>query len=367
MPKGEYNGDKTMMYMIGLAVVLALFGFLPEQYGLRQKNYKGYIVICGILIALIMGLRTQYTGSGDSIAYCTKFDQMRRYSNFGDYFDKHLASSDFLFSETGFYFLTWLLGRIFDDSQVFLFLTSVFTTWAVCRFVSRNSANASISLIVYVCLGLFTFNMNGIRQALAMSVCLFSYEYVKKRKLLPFILLILVAMQFHKTAICFVPMYILPSMKFSKGNLLIYICGVMLFLLFLDNLILAYNDWSSKEYDSTDSASGGGLFVILIYLFALVIALMQPDLVREQGTGMVCFAVIAGLAAYVARYFSNQMMERISFYYFYFVTLLIPASIEKMGARESKMIRWAFIIGAIALFAYRTYTGQFRDFRLYFS
>ena len=355
-----------MIYMIGLAVIVAVLGLLPDQYGLRQKNHKSYLILCCIIITLIAGLRSMYVGSSDTWTYAYRFNSMMKYDTFSQYYDANLADKSFLVSESGFYWFVWLLSRLTEDPQWLIFITSAFTTTAACLFIYRNSSDGFISLLIYVCLGLFTFNLNGMRQAMAMSVCLFAYEHAKKRNLIRFILLVLLAMQFHKTAICFFPIFILPMMNYSKSNIFMYICGMMLFLLLLDNIVLVYNDLSGETYDATDSSTGGGLFVVIIYLFALVISIIQPDAMKNRQASIACFAVVAGLAAYIARFFSNQMMERISYYYFYFVILLIPTSLKTLDTKESKVIRWMFIAFALALYAYRIYTGQFRSFKLCF-
>lgn len=355
-----------MFYMIGLAALIAILGFLPDQYGLRQKNHKSYLILCGILITLVAGLRSMHAGSGDTYAYALRFEAMPRFETFETFYDTYLSNRDFLQSETGFHWMSWLLARINSEPQTLIFTTSAFVTIATCYFIYKNSANGFLSLLIYICLGLFTFNLNGMRQALAMSVCLFAYEQAKKRNLIRFILLVLLAMQFHKTAICFFPVFILPMLSYSKGNVLLYILGMVIFLLVLDNIILAYNDFTGEEYKADDSSSGGGLFVILIYVFALCISLMQPEALKNRNASIMCYAVILGLAAYVARFFSNQMMERISFYYFYFTILLIPEGIEKLDTREGKIVRWLFIIFALALFSYRIATGEFQTFELCF-
>lgn len=366
MPQGKYNGDNTMIYMIGLVAIIVIFGLLPEQYGLRQKNYKSYLILCGIIIALLTGLRTQHTGSGDTYAYAFRYTFMQKYDSFGEFYDVYLSDSNLLVSESGFYFSFWLLGRVFQDPQVMIFVTSAFITFATCRFIYKNSSEGFLPLLMYICLGLFTFNMNGLRQALSMSICLFAYERAKKRKLISFILIVLLSMQFHKTAVCFFPVYFLPIIKPSKNNIILFIGAMMVFLLAIDQVILTYNQLSAEEYNVGDEASGGGLFVVLLYIFGIIMAFLQPDMMRDRISVPQICAVLAGLAAYIARYFSNQMMERISHYYFYFLILLIPNALGRLEGQEAKIIRWLFIVFAAGLFLYRIFSGSFKHFELFF-
>ena len=356
-----------MTYMIGLAAMLIVLGLLPQQYGLQQKNHKMYLIVGGVLITLIMGLRSMHTGSGDTYVYAWRYKYYQGFDAFQEYYDLDLADNHILMSEAGFHWCVFIMGRIFDDPQVLIFTSSLFITYSVCRFIYKNSSDGFLSLLVYTCLGMFTFNMNGMRQALAMAVCLFAFERAKKQKLISFVIVVLIAMQFHKTAICFFPVFFLPKVKNTKGNILLYVGGIMVFLLALDSLILTYNDMSGKEYGTDSSIEGGGLFVVLLYLFGLILTLIQKNAIKDKKVAVPLLGTIAGLAAYVARYFSNQMMERISYYFFYFLILLIPEAILHLSERDRKIVRWLFIVFAFALFSYRIYNGSFRDFTLYFQ
>ncbi len=355
-----------MIYLIALALFTVLLGFAPKESGLQRNNYKYYAIVSGVAIALVMGFRSKFTGSGDTYTYTTTFETLRQCDNFQDYFDLFLSDREFLFSETGFYWVIWLLTRLTDEPQWMIFLTSVFITWASCYFFYKNSEDVPLALISYICLGLFTFNMNGMRQALAMSVCVLSYELVKKRKLLPFLLMVLVAMQFHKTAFAFLPVYFLPTLKNTKGNWFIYICAMGVFLLLMDQIIVFFNDATGKEYEVGDSFDSGGVTVIAIYVMAICLGVLIPQALEKREIRCALFGTIAGLAIYAGRYFSQQILERVSYYYFYFIPILVSGVISEMEDREQKVVKVLFIFAALALLAYRVSRGAYRYFSFFF-
>lgn len=355
-----------MIYLIALALFTVLLGFAPKESGLQQNNHKYYAIVSGAAIALVMGFRSKFTGSGDTYTYTTTFETLHQCDTFQEYFDLFLSDREFLFSETGFYWLVWLLTRLTDDPQWMIFLTSAFITFASCYFFYKNSEDVPLALMSYVCLGLFTFNMNGMRQAMAMSVCVIGYELVKKRKLLPFLLTILLAMQFHKTAIAFIPVYFFPLLKNTKGNWFFYICGMGVFLLLLDQIIIFFNDATGKEYLLEDAFDGGGITVVAIYVMAICLGVLIPQALEKRGIRCALFGTIAGISIYVARYFSNQILERVSYYYFYFIPILISGVISEMEEREQKVVKVLFIFAAVALLVYRTSRGSFRYFGFFF-
>lgn len=355
-----------MIYLIPMAIIVAFLGFAPPKYGIQAYNYKKYILICGVLIAVVAAFRSPYTGSGDTVTYVQRYETMQTYESFEFYYDKKLSKYHFLLSEAGFYFIMRVLGYLFKDGQTIVIVSSVFVTFAACWFIYRNSVDVALSLTIYVCLGLFTFNMNGMRQAIAMSVCLFAYEFVKKRRLIPFLLMILLAMQFHRTAMCFIPVFFLPILKNNIGSWVFYILGLLACLLFVDQIIAGYYQIGGKDYSGGTAADGGGLFVILLYLGAIVLTLYNSHILQRQEVRTAMLATLAGFTAYIARFLGIDLLERVSYYYFYFPVLLIPEIIRELDFEEYKVIKVVFVIGSVLLFIYRIWDSNFKDFTFYF-
>lgn len=356
-----------MGYLVLLSLAVFLLGLVPSRVGLRQNNYKNYLIFAGLLVTLVTGLRSPYVGSPDTYRYVLNFEALTKYSSFLEYYNRGLAERSFLVSETGYYFAVWLLTRVFSDRQILVFVTMAFCTFSVCRFIQKNSEDAPTSLLIYVCLGLMTFNMNGVRQACAMSICLFAYEYAKKGKLIPFAILVLLAMQFHKTALCFVPVFVLPRLQDRKGDVVFFLFGLVFFLLSMDWFVTTFSDLVDKEYATDAIADGGGISVLLIYAVGLLLPVFAKGFLKDKTIRISYYAGFTAFACYLARYFSNQMLERVSYYYLYFLIILIPNTIKKMNKKEQQFVIGVFSVAAIALFAYRCRNGSFRYFRFFFQ
>lgn len=355
-----------MGYLVTLALVVFLLGYAPQKYGLQSKNYKGYLILAGVLIVLVTGLRSPYTGSPDSFRYALSFEDMAYVSDFREFYNERLSDKDFLVSETGFYFVNWILSRFATDGQTIVFATMAFCTFSVCYFIYKNSEDPVTSLLIYVTLGLLTFNMNGMRQALAMSVCLFGFEFAKKGKIIPFAIIILLAMQFHRTALCFAPVFVLPRMRNKPGDVLFYTFGLVFFMISMDWFIEAYSDLVDKEYGNDNVADGGGISVVLIYAVALLLPIFAKDALKEKPVMTAYYATFTGLACYLCRYFSNQMLERASYYYFYFLALLVPNLLRRLDKKERNAATAIFSVAAIVLFVYRCRNGSFSRFTFFF-
>ena len=106
--------------------------------------------------------------------------------------------------------------------------------------------------------------------------------------------------------------------------------------------------------------------VILLYIGGLVLTALQPQILEDRWIRVAMFGTLVGLASYVSRFFSNQMMERVSYYFFYFLLLLVPKAIDSLDDKEQEVVKVLFVLGCILLFTYRNMNGVFKDFHFFF-
>ena len=165
-----------MLIYIMLAVmppVLSIaFGNLSDK-----RDKKRYLLVCGLLLFLFVALRSYSVGSADTRNYMN--GMLRAIKS--DSWEKFYNPDGF---EVGFQMYTFLLSRFLYNPQWIVVISSAIFTALTIWFIYRNSDDLSLSITLYITLGLLTFNMQGMRQTLAMSLCLVAYELAKKRKIL---------------------------------------------------------------------------------------------------------------------------------------------------------------------------------------
>lgn len=197
-----------MIYFIFL--VLWVLVASPISKRISQKNWKKiYCWMVFIPLVLLMGLRSRYVGGVDTDWYfIPNFQKICNYSM------EHVLAyygrdgKDFVF-----YFMTKLFTYINQNPYTYIFVISLVITSSYCLFVYRYSQNPVISFIVYFALGYYTAGFQLLRQVLAVSVLLYAYPHLLKRKPIPFVLLVLLASGFHSTALIFLIAYPLVNMK----------------------------------------------------------------------------------------------------------------------------------------------------------
>lgn len=320
---GTYLSIMVLPVVVGLIFLL----IYREPIEASDKLKKKYLIICGILMFLIIGCRHYSVGSGDSEWYYRQWIYMR-----GIPFEYLFGAIKAFDMEIGYVISIWFLSHIFRDPQFLFICSGLLMAISICRFLYKNSVDSILSMTMYFTLGLWGFMVQGTRQAIAMSICLFAIEFCKERKLIPFLLLVFLAMQFHASAIIFIVVYFFSWLKMNlKSYLLVTGCAVIA-IFSLDEIFGLINFLMNEEYGSgVIESSGGGFISALIYLLILMatIFLLQNESVDETKITLFFYMTLCGFILFMMRYSVNTIMQRAAYYFMFAQMALLPSVMKK--------------------------------------
>lgn len=355
-----------MVLLLALPIWVIFWNFTLKPNTRSKANAKTFMTLVSIALIFILGLRSRYVGTMDTYFYCMAFDSAKGISSLYLFLDfKEVFDSFFLFSEAGFHTYTWLAAQILPGAQWFLLLSTAIIVICTAIFIWKNSDDITLSWIVFICLGSMTFTMNGMRQAFAMSICLLAYEYVKRKKLFPFLIVVLIAILFHKSAMFFVVVYLMKNIKLNFKSVSLLASGVLLFFLSSNILASFYDSMTGEDYAAGESFESGGTVTILIYLMAIILTLVFSKRLKETEVFLLFALVVIGFSVYLARFISTQVYERISYYFAYFLIVLFPAIFKDLKSKDRQIVSFLFVLCAIGLYAYRISGGVFANFELF--
>ena len=312
-------------------VYLTLNKFLSLRFDEAQVR-KILLVVCGIIMALMIGLRNPHVGSTDTYVYMQNWNTVQRIS-FDGLWD-YITRMDM---ESGYLIFAWIFSHIFEDPQWLLVVSGAFFAWSVCTFVHKNCKNVILPLLVFNCLGLFNFMVQGLRQALAMCICLWAIEFVKKRKLFKFLLLVALACSFHASAIVFVLVYALYKLKLNTVSLFYFSVFLAAIVFWLPELFALTNTVINDAYEMGTGAESGGVIAILIYLAIVLFGITFSEKSNTFFPMFVYMAIIS-LVAMIMRNSVSTIVERISFYFSFAQMVLISNGISTIKDKQSNIL-----------------------------
>lgn len=327
-----------MVVYFGLYSILVLCLFAKPSSKGKKKSRKAFIFLL-VLFVLLLGLRHPIMGQdlqyGSRTGYLGMFETIGKTSWQNIWLNSSIVNSD----STDF--LNYEFGYVAFNKLVSLFGTNYTWFLCVCAFVSllpifvilrKNSENFEFSLIIYLALPCFLMLFSGVRQAIAIGLCFASYSFIVQKKLVKFVLLVLVAFLFHSSAILFLiafPVYYFPIKKKYRFITLLLIFVVFVFRTQLFYLLAPLLDDSAKA--DNNGALALFLVFILVYIFCCY---FSKDCKKDNG--LLNLFLIAILCQAFGNIFASA--ARVGFYFMPFICLLLPKVLKNIRNPERSLI-----------------------------
>jgi hypothetical protein len=132
-------------------------------------------------------------------------------------------------------FVTYMafIKTIWNNYHFFILISTLIDIIILSAFFKQFSRYSfSLSCLIFVIMGGFYLETDILRSAKALMLFILSIRYIKERKLVPFLLINLLAILFHISAALYLPLYYILNREISKRIILmIFICGLSVFLL----------------------------------------------------------------------------------------------------------------------------------------
>lgn len=348
--------------MVYLIILLALIVF-SANYDFRGnlvcKANKPYMFMC-ICFILLAGLRF-FVGS-DTHNYVYDFSVMPDLSRLSEY---HRLDSRYQFGWDAY---VCIIKSIFGNFVFVQLITAIIVNVIIFCFIKRNTTNVFVALLFYYILNYFEYNMEIMREAIAVVLGLIAVMCYERNKKLHFILLIILAFEFHISAIILAIIPFITKVKYSRKLVLITILlSVFIPFLFtqiggLANLINLFSasdpDYLLHYLNQSMDDSRNLFYYIELYVSYLVIPVLCLLTLKENAkfTGMViAFIVIRcmGMFTYAFYRFGNYFEP------FYWLLLADAAYYYWVKMRISKPLLISMLIICIFFIYQRTQLGNY--------
>lgn len=326
--------------------------FLPSAViCLFSKNKYPQNKMFIFLMLLPLFLLTAFRGSevgADTLAYNRMYETMRD--------DTFVLESSYDRLEVGYKVFLWCLTRISANPQFQYIVLSIFYIVIFTFFLYRNTDNPARFVVLFLGLSIYTFYLTGIRQSIAMTICLLAYEKAKQRKLIMFVLIVMIAFSFHKSALFFGAAYFFTKSQKGKIYIPIYISIFILAIIFNEQ-IFAYGS-TVFDIDYGIETTGNGYFMFGIVAITTLLSFIFMEELEENRLDniMLIQLNVISMALWILRLFSRTA-ERVALIYMPFTILLIvelfDLSIITKDDRLSKLINLSTTVFLGLYFFYR--------------
>lgn len=240
--------------------------------------------------------------------------------------------------------LNWIIGRFTDHYQVFIAIVSALTLLPVCVQYSRERRHAFLKIVLFMNMPIFIMFFSGLRQSLAMAFTMIAYEFVKKKKFIPFIITSLISMGFHHSAFIIFALYPLYYMRLRKTHL--FLCVPMVGVVFVFNrqifsfLTALTTGILGEQYDAVASSTNAYGYIILLALFVLLAYLITNErTVVGEALGLRNYLLLALFLQCFAPVHTLAM--RMNYYFLMFLPMALSQTLNCASVKNRRIAQLA--------------------------
>lgn len=340
-----------MIYPILIAAIIISYFIVYGSISDQKKAKKFFIVTAFLLIFLVCVLRKHTVGS-DTPAYWRVYLET---------YDVSFWNFSYVYFEKAFTLLMKLCVLLDFPFELFLAVCYLIMLLPIAIFVYNFSNDPLVSVIIFICYMFFEFYMTGIRQAMAMSICLIGLTIFlcgKKFKYFWYYLFAIIAFFFHKGAI--VALF-LPLTVFSKKPIYFLIAMSILFLfmlIFRSSIMALIKDLSDKDTFNTGASEYFGLnlisLMVITAIFTLFYHIKNYNIVDNYAAVKECkkneyvFINMMVIGVILMAFFGLERSARSSMFYLIAIMCVVPNFLESFNMKSAFIIKFgviAFLVG----------------------
>lgn len=330
-----------------MLVYIILISLISLVYFLSYKKYINKttaLIISWVLVTLVFALRSYNIGV-DTNNYVKEYNSLVN-TRWKDIFNNRM--------EKGFVILLKLLTMVSKNPQLMIIVTSLIITTSVFYAIYKYSKDQYMSIMLFILLMILMYFMNVMRQALAISIIIYSLQYIIDNKKIKAILIIILAFFFHKVAIFFLPVVFAYNIKINYKVLLgILVLSIIGFFGFgLMSIVIAEFVPKFKHYLNTIYGNPNYFGALLDYVFFLIIFIVLVISLKVKKTNIqkVLLWIFAFQMFFQIFIMKMVILGRVATLFGFFIILLVPSIIEEQSPRFKKISRLYIYTATILYF-----------------
>lgn len=323
-----------------ITFIVCLIAVLVTIYTDYKNNPKTGILFSFIIVFIFLALR--YDFGNDYLSYQNYYQEVQNATYkqlFG--FDTQPAAQ---FMEIGYS----LLNKLLPSFYILVACVSLLWVYVFYNNIRIFGLPTFIWFSLFILLfdpNLMLVHISAIRQTISVCLFLFSIKFLFKRDFVKYIVIVLVASLFHKSALILIPVYFVttPS-KWSKA-VLISLVGFFIFEVFLgyrvleviNNIIGIYFPRYREEYiniSRTANLNTGLGFLFYSFVFFFIVWAHEKS---EKFYIVITKVTIIGFLLYPLGLYLS-VFGRIGYYFIPTTILSIPYAISLLKSFQLKFI-----------------------------
>ena len=323
-----------MFYLIcfGILCVLAVLNVQMHDK-LSSQILNG---LAAIMLICIAGLR--YETGGDWDTYTLLFN---KFPTFSRLIGRPAEFAD-ISVEEGFVLLCAFVKSLGGTVQHLFFVVTFINITLIACAAGKYTKYPVVALLCYYGILYFNLEMIYIRQAMAVALCFFALQYIPSKRIIPYMVIVLLACTFHRVAALMIPLYFLLNIKLPSWVYLAVVgVGAVMMLAnipWIQTIFLTIAGWLGENYaDKAETYTENAMFAVnrglslgfILNLAIFVVIIFFKDKLDALPYGTIMLNMFFG--SLVLYYYCFELVEvsnRVRLFFLIGIIALLPMVLE---------------------------------------
>ena len=206
--------------MIPVIAFLVFYVFALYVITKKETTQKAILIATLIILTCLIGSRD---GWPDEKVYQIAFSEAPRP---WDFISKNVESYGYV--EKGYLFLASLVKLVLNDSRFYLFCMGGLSMYLLYKGLTAYCAIPLVGLCDYIGRFLLNRDFQQMRSSLAILLLILAIKLIHDRKLVAYMLVVLLAYQFHHLSLIGIPLYFLYKVRIGPISIIFSLVMAML-------------------------------------------------------------------------------------------------------------------------------------------
>lgn len=350
----EISFTYSFPYLIVLLILLLLF-LKGNEYLNDLKKFANIRIATVVLLLIFIGLRGHIYS--DWYSYFPYFRDLPTFWSGGVF--KELYSANM---EPGFTLYSILIKSIFPNYFVWVFINTAIDIWILDRVFSKHTKYYVLAFMAFFVFNGLIVEFNLYRNSKAIMLFILSLHYLNDRKFVPYVLINLLAVTFHYSALLFFPLYFIIGREIPRYIVfvvfiisnIVFVFHVKWISFILGDIVSLINIASISDKTNIYTESADQVVLSLGYIERLITFLVftfyYKKLVEYNSMNRIFYNVFLVYLISILCFAEIQVFsERFSFLFICSYWFLYPNLLAVLAYKRSKCIYLCIFITFLLL------------------
>lgn len=306
----------------------------------KSKNSIFFFFLSAAIVSVFAGVRGKV--GTDYMNYSYMYEQ---------FVDTDLLSfiRNFSGSSIGFLFLA-KVANLIGGVHVFFGLIGACVVLPSFYYIKLKFKEDEVFIAAFAFLcAVFTISLNISKQCVAISFIILSSYYVEKNKYIKYFFCVGIAVMFHVTAICALPIFLMVKKNDKFPFLRVFIVIAVLLSIIFINKILSSLGGKFKVYLEYDGKISNRTVILNLFLLAFFIPLKRQIEEQSSNYGGYLYVFFIGCMLLLLGFYSPYV-KRIALYFTSFDFILLTLSTRMLTQTERFVFKFGVFMYSTSLF-----------------